>query len=174
MTIFRAGRRRFLTSVAAAGGAAWLDTRWTPLARAAPPNGGDLQGLRAKIDHIVVIFEENRSFDHYFGAYEPRNGATVDGLLDRAGKVHPRFTGTRRACALLTGDPAATGWPLRQFLFRPTVPGSGRNRRRELGFDAARSDRRRSGASLDGRRRAGKSRYGAVDAWTTCPGVRRR
>jgi len=114
MTIFRAGRRRFLTSVAAAGGAAWLDTRWTPLARAAAPNGGDLQGLRAKIDHIVVIFQENRSFDHYFGAYEPRNGAGVDGLLDRGGKVHPRFTGLQKS---------ATGAPYTHLPLPYQVPG---------------------------------------------------
>ena len=64
-------------------------------------------GARAPIDHIVVLFLENRSFDHLFGTYPgadglagyrgrqaDKNGAaypTLPAPLGRAGKPDPRF-----------------------------------------------------------------------------------
>ena len=96
MTILRQSRRNFLKSAAATGGAALLASRLPPPARAAAPAGPDLQGLRDKIDHIVVIFQENRSFDHYFGAYQPPGGAAVAGLLDHEGRIDRRFTGLQK------------------------------------------------------------------------------
>jgi len=33
-----------------------------------------------KIDHIVIIVQENRSFDHYFGTYKSPSGANVAGI----------------------------------------------------------------------------------------------
>ena len=98
MTNFRPGRRRFLKSVAAAGGAALFSARLPNLARAAAPADA-LAGLRDKIDHIIVIFQENRSFDHYFGAYRPPGGGTVAGLLDRNGRVDQRFVGLQKNAA---------------------------------------------------------------------------
>src|ERR1700730_18024454 len=41
---------------------------------AEPPRGGGLRG----IEHIVILMQENRSFDHYFGTYPG-----VDGFDDR-------------------------------------------------------------------------------------------
>ncbi len=99
MTILRQSRRRFLKSVAATGGAAFFSSRLPPAVRAATPAGPDLQGLRDKIDHIVVIYQENRSFDHYFGAYQPPGGGAVAGLLDREGQVDARFTGLQKNAA---------------------------------------------------------------------------
>src|SRR5213592_151764 len=32
-----------------------------------------------KIEHVVVIMQENRSFDHYFGMYPGADGYTLDG-----------------------------------------------------------------------------------------------
>ncbi len=96
MTILRQNRRRFLQSVATTGGAALLGARWAPALRAQTPAGADLTGLRDKIDHIVVIYQENRSFDHYFGAYQPPGGGAVAGLLDAEGQVNPRFTGLQK------------------------------------------------------------------------------
>jgi phospholipase C len=95
--ILRLGRRRFLKSAAATGAAALLQPRFSRLARAQAPAQADVQGLRSKIDHIVVVFQENRSFDHYFGAYQPRNGATVEGLLDHDGQIDARFTGLQKS-----------------------------------------------------------------------------
>ena len=99
MTILRQGRRRFLKSVAATGAAAMLETRFSPLVRAQAPAPPDLQGLRSRIDHIVVIYQENRSFDHYFGVYQPPGGATVAGLLDRNGRLDARFDGLQKSAA---------------------------------------------------------------------------
>lgn len=35
------------------------------------------------IKHVIVIVGENRTFDHVFGAYQPRNGETVSNLLSK-------------------------------------------------------------------------------------------
>jgi phospholipase C len=43
----------------------------------APP--ADASAASAKIKHVVVIMQENRSFDHYFGTYPGAEGLPVDG-----------------------------------------------------------------------------------------------
>ena len=69
-----------------------------------PPS---LDGTRAPIDHIIVLFLENRSFDHLFGTYPGADGlanyqgrqadragrtyATLPAPLGRDGKPDPRF-----------------------------------------------------------------------------------
>src|SRR5262249_58445622 len=35
------------------------------------------------IKHVIVVIAENRSFDHIFGVYKPRNGQRIDNLLSR-------------------------------------------------------------------------------------------
>ncbi|MEH2294492.1 MAG: alkaline phosphatase family protein [Nostoc sp.] len=35
------------------------------------------------IKHVIVIIGENRTFDHVFGAYQPRSGQTVSNLLSK-------------------------------------------------------------------------------------------
>jgi phospholipase C len=94
MTIIRPSRRSVLKSLAA--GAAALAVPRLPSAWAAEPAAQDLQGFRQSIDHIVVIFQENRSFDHYFGTYRPASGAQVDTLLNAEGKVGERFSGLQK------------------------------------------------------------------------------
>ena len=118
--MLRLGRRAFLQSVAAAGGAA-LAARAGDSAAAAPaapaahavPTTADtaaaasagsaasqqVLGLRQNIDHIVVIYQENRSFDHYFGAYQPGSDAVVEGLLDGHGQIDARFEGLQKNAA---------------------------------------------------------------------------
>lgn len=95
------GRRRLLkTAGAAAAGvvaAPWL----APLAKAAGTE--PLSGLRDRIDHIIVIYQENRSFDHYFGTYRNPNGHPVANLLDTAGKIDRRFDGLQK-------DPAGVAY----------------------------------------------------------------
>lgn len=65
------------------------------------------RGLRAPIDHVIVLFLENRSFDHLFGTYPGADGlagysgkqtdrsgkpyATLPQPLGRDGKPDPRF-----------------------------------------------------------------------------------
>jgi phospholipase C len=84
-------RRRFLQT-AAATGITFIMPRQAAPASVAP----DMTALRDKIDHIVVIFQENRSFDHYFGAYVPPGGVEFAGLLDKDGTVDPRFAGLQK------------------------------------------------------------------------------
>ncbi|MGH7059130.1 MAG: phospholipase C [Stellaceae bacterium] len=96
MTILR---RSLLKSLAAAGGSAVIAPALMRPLRAAAPAAPDLQGLRDKIDHVVVIFQENRSFDHYFGAYRPASGAAVANLLDQDWNIDPRFTGLQKNAA---------------------------------------------------------------------------
>ena len=71
--------------------------------------GGEPRGDRAPIDHVVVLFLENRSFDHLFGTYPGADGlanykgrqadksgatyATLPPPLGRDGKPDPRFAG---------------------------------------------------------------------------------
>ena len=35
------------------------------------------------IKHVIVIIGENRTFDHIFATYQPRNGQTIDNLLSK-------------------------------------------------------------------------------------------
>src|SRR6266478_3347804 len=69
--------------------------------------GGEPRGDRAPIDHVVVLFLENRAFDHLFGTYPGADGlanytgrqvdksgvtyATLPPPLGRDGKPDPRF-----------------------------------------------------------------------------------
>ena len=94
--VMRQNRRTFLKTVA--GGGAAAATLWIPRRGwAANQPSPDIQGLRRYIDHVVVIYQENRSFDHYFGAYRnPNETASVANLLDGGGNVDARFTGLQK------------------------------------------------------------------------------
>jgi len=77
------------------------------LAACASLGPAPLDGARAPIDHIIVLFLENRSFDHLFGTYPGADGlanyhgrqvdregkayATLPAPLGRDGKRDPRF-----------------------------------------------------------------------------------
>ncbi len=54
----------------------------TPTGPDIPVTGGpSLDQLRSKINHIVIIMQENRSFDNYFGAYPGADGIPMkDGV----------------------------------------------------------------------------------------------
>ncbi len=69
-------RRRALRDIGAAGLAlSGLDAVLGAAAEAAPKHGS-----LADIDHVVILIQENRSFDHYFGTY-----AGVRGYADTHG-----------------------------------------------------------------------------------------
>ncbi len=90
-------RRTFLKTLAA--GSAAATTLWLPNRTfAADPPTPDIQALRRNIDHVVVIYQENRSFDHYFGTYRnPRgNPTSIANLLDAEGRIDARFTGLQK------------------------------------------------------------------------------
>ncbi len=89
-------RRQFLQQ-AGLGTASLLSAPYvSTLARAAQ---APQQALRERIEHVVVIFQENRSFDHYFGAYLHPRGARVNNLLDAQGQITTRFDDLQRNSA---------------------------------------------------------------------------
>ncbi|MDB6001744.1 MAG: phospholipase [Rhizobacter sp.] len=72
-------RREFLRSVATVAGATAALTTFPPaIARALSIEANRRTGTMADVEHIVILMQENRSFDHYFGTL---NG--VRGFADR-------------------------------------------------------------------------------------------
>ena len=51
-----------------------------PASRLPFPGGNE---ARTPIKHVIVIIGENRSFDHVFATYVPKQGETVDNLLSK-------------------------------------------------------------------------------------------
>jgi phospholipase C len=45
----------------------------------AAPDSGQLAAARAAIQHVIIINQENRSFDHYFGTFPGAEGIPSDG-----------------------------------------------------------------------------------------------
>ena len=81
-------RRRFLGTSAALGASVALGAtgnRWTgSRALAASPlvHGSSRSlGRLADIDHVVIVIQENRSFDHYFGTYPAVRGFADENAL---------------------------------------------------------------------------------------------
>ena len=82
--------------------------------------GGSAWGASTPIEHVVVIFQENVSFDHYFATYPiakntdgssftARAGTpTVNGLSGSLLTANPNFNGTFGAPFRLTNAQAAT------------------------------------------------------------------
>ena len=66
-----------------------------------PAGGGFVFGPRTPIRHLVVIFQENVSFDHYFGTYP--NAANTDGNHFSAAPGTPTVNGLTPA--LLNNNP---------------------------------------------------------------------
>nr|WP_242539883.1 alkaline phosphatase family protein [Trinickia mobilis] len=63
------------------------------------------------IKHVIVIVGENRTFDHVFGAYQPRHGQTVSNLLSKGiitadGSPGPNFSLAAQNTAKAT-DPSS-------------------------------------------------------------------
>jgi phospholipase C len=85
-------RRQLLRTAGAAGAAATLGGSmfepWLQDALAAPRRAGSLKD----IEHVVILIQENRSFDHYFGSYKG-----VKGFADarnRASFTQPGYPST--------------------------------------------------------------------------------
>jgi phospholipase C len=85
-------------------------------AAAAPARTGD-QLTSTPIKHVIVIIGENRSFDHVFATYVPKNGEHVwnllsEGIVNNDGSPGPNF---ERAQQRAASDPATDA-----FLLNPT------------------------------------------------------
>jgi phospholipase C len=51
-----------------------------------------VQALRSKVKYVFVLFQENRSFDSYFGSFPGANGLFSDGMKPRAAADTPGFS----------------------------------------------------------------------------------
>ena len=107
--------------------------------------GEPLNGRRAPIDHIVVLFLENRSFDHLFGTYPGADGlagyrgrqadprgvtyATLPQPLGRDRKADPRFPADLPNAPFLlqryVGPFAETNNPVHRFFHMQRQYGAG-------------------------------------------------
>ncbi|HEY1591287.1 MAG TPA: alkaline phosphatase family protein, partial [Solirubrobacteraceae bacterium] len=82
--------------MAACGGSSHTSTTTTTSTVApGPPQRSHLVGIH-KIQHVVVIMQENRSFDSYFGTYPGADG--IPGLAGNPGPV-PCVPDPRRGAA---------------------------------------------------------------------------
>ena len=69
-------------------------------------DGGHRDATRTPIQHVVVIFQENVSFDHYFGTYP--NAANTDGQPFIAAPDTPAVDGLLPATSLAAGRACGT------------------------------------------------------------------
>jgi len=74
-----------------------------PAGAAAPAYGGGSASTATPIKHLVVIFQENVSFDHYFGTYPV--AANTDGTKFTASKKTPKDINTLSNAGLLKSNP---------------------------------------------------------------------
>ncbi len=86
-------RRRLLACVSAT---AICVNAFAPVALAAQSPGANDGNTATPIKHLIVIYGENRSFDHLFGTYKPQHGEKVmnllsQGIVDEFGAPGPNF-----------------------------------------------------------------------------------
>jgi phospholipase C len=72
--------------------------------------GSGDKATTSPIKHVIVIIGENRTFDHVFATYKPKNGQTVDNLLSKGivnedGTPGPNFNLALQSTAI-DGNPA--------------------------------------------------------------------
>lgn len=76
---------------------------------------------RSPIKHVIVIIGENRSFDHVFATYVPKNGQTVwnllsEGIVNSDGTPGPNFSKAAQSAASDNGsDPFLLNPPKTSF-----------------------------------------------------------
>ena len=81
---------------------------------AAAADNPQLGTTKTPIKHVIVIIGENRSFDHVFATYQPKNGEKVwnllsEGIVNKDGTPGPNFYKAEQHAA---ADPAADAFLL--------------------------------------------------------------
>jgi len=81
---------------------------------------------RTPIKHVIIIVGENRSFDHVFATYKPKDGQTVDNLLSKGiinedGTPGPHYSRAHQFSADVTGSSLFQLSPSNKSLFA-TLP----------------------------------------------------
>ncbi|MEU1343740.1 alkaline phosphatase family protein [Streptomyces sp. NPDC005827] len=99
------GRRTAIRSLGALAGAAALTVLGgtAPSWAAVPAGHGGGSSTATPIKHVVVLFDENISFDHYFATYP--KAANTDGTKFTASKNTPKDVDTLAHAGLLTKNP---------------------------------------------------------------------
>jgi len=94
----RRARRRVavLSAVAVSGVAAAM-----PVHSADPDTATDQLKTATPIQHLIVVIGENRTFDHVYGTYVPKSGASILNLLSerivgKSGKPGPNFAAAQQ------------------------------------------------------------------------------
>jgi phospholipase C len=98
----RRGRLGLGLGTAGVAAAAAVALTVTPLTAAATPQNWHTAHTATPIKHVVVLFDENVSFDHYFGTYP--KAANTDGTPFTASRRTPR-TNTLTSSGTLTHNP---------------------------------------------------------------------
>lgn len=101
------GRRRFLKGSAAAAGALGLQLVPPAIRAALAVEPARVTGSLRDVEHIVVLMQENRSFDHYFGAMRG-----VRGFADPRPAPLPNGHTVWQQPAVPGGEPAITPFHL--------------------------------------------------------------
>src|SRR5262245_51327519 len=93
--------------------ASWLLGCAAACALAVPSNATTVGQTNSPFKHVVIIYEENHSFDNLFGAWDSLNGDTINGLKNAkpAQKNQKRQDGTAFNC-LPQNDVNLTSPPL--------------------------------------------------------------
>ncbi len=104
------------------------------------------------VKHLIVIIGENRTFDHVFATYKPKNGQTVDNLLSKGivnedGTPGPNFNLALQVTAI-DANPGAHGQLARRGAAHHL---SGRPGRQDALLDTAAARTRRPRSALSGR-----------------------
>ncbi|MGW7237779.1 phospholipase C [Streptomyces sp. NPDC054804] len=99
------GRRTAIRSLGALAGAAALTVLGgtAPSWAAVPAGHGGGSSTATPIKHVVVLFDENISFDHYFATYP--KAANTDGTKFTASRRTPKDIDTVAHAGLLTKNP---------------------------------------------------------------------
>jgi len=100
--------------VAALATAALLLTPGASFAAGEPDNGGT--STKTPIKHVVVIFQENVSFDHYFGTYP--HAFNLTGETPFHAKGNTPESNTLLSSGLITNNPNKAN----PFRIPPSVP----------------------------------------------------
>ena len=121
-----------------------------PLAAAAAQSSDNDAKTTTPIKHVIVIIGENRTFDHIFATYQPKNkDETVWNLLSRGivkKTAPPAGTITRRLCSIR---------PRTGTLTRSTRAARGPSRPCRRHWPAARPPRRSLRSAMQWRRKMG-------------------
>jgi phospholipase C len=82
----------------------------------------DHRGTRTPIKHVIIIVGENRTFDHLFATYKPKDGQTVDNLLSKGiinddGTPGPHYRKAHQLSADVTGSSKYELSPSKKTIF---------------------------------------------------------